>query len=556
MGSIGTCCCPPGPCDDCEGSPSETYKMTLTIGGMHPHSITKRFARPGVGSVCPMIWTAAYSIGIGGSPVAGDVITLAPFVNVTVTAGMISGGTIPDEIAAALNNDPALNIYGPESWIVSGGAVEGWSALPGLSVTNQPGSTLTVTVTALSPTPPDLHQSQTVAIWLVGTPAFLPSDFVIHCTYGPVTVSLAGVVTLNDFAEAIRSALAAAAATVEEAEVTYARSGSVVTATAAPGVPFYMGFVSTNFPPNGQITVGGVAVRISRAVGDVRSLKIPGDMTLASACCATRQIVCCGTDTQFWSSPVFASRTFRGESHIDYDDRVLQWCNPPAPDLPFQAKNGRYWKLDHISDNYLSYGCRRRINSVVLQICPIDSYGEELWQILCTVSYNTVLSIYWSNREDVFEDAYDIFCNTKTCIGYYRLSAVGCVEDFIFENNGCGTGSYLTTPVTSVPYATETSRLPSGVPVNGCPPQVTVYTHSETRQIFVPRTCDLSTLVFPKTQATPCPSPNSGGSPCVGWQFPGFSLPYSMAVTGGDASSFTVHEPLAYDDWSIDLVDL
>jgi len=555
--NIQGCQCCDGECDGCTGSSSTTYKMTLTIGGMHPHTITKRFAKPSVSSVCPMIWQAAYRITLAGSPVAGDVISLAPFVTVVITADMISTGTIPAAIAAALNNDPALNIYGPESWVVSAGAVEGWSALPSLSVTNQPESTLTVTVTALSPAPPDLHQPQTVAIWLVGSPTFLPSSFVLHCTYGPVTVSLAGVVTLTDFAEAIRSALASAAATVEEGEVSYTRSGTVVTATAPAGVPFYMGFSASNNPPNGQIGVGGVAVRISRAVGNVRSLRIPADMTAESACCATRQIVCCGTDNQFWSSPVFASRTFRGESHIDYDDRVLQWCNPPAPDLPFQAKNGRYWTLDHISDNYLSYGCRRRINGVGLEICPFVSYtGELLWRITCTISYNTVLSIYWANREDVFEDAYDIFCNVKTCIGYYRLSAVGCVEDFIFENNGCGTGGYLTTPVTSVPYATETSRLPTGVPINGCPPQVTVYTHSETRQIFVPRTCDLSTLVFPKTQTTPCPSPNSGGSPCVGWQFPGFSLPYSMAVTGGDASSFTVHEPLAYDDWSIDLVDL
>ncbi len=557
LGCVESCLCEPEPCQDCEGTPSETHKMTLTIGGMHPHTITKRFARPAVGSVCPMIWQAAYRISLAGSPVAGDVISLAPFVTVTVTADMISTGTIPAAIAAALNNDPVLNIFGPESWVVSAGAVEGWSALPALSVTNQPGSTLTVTVTALSPTPPDLHQSQTVAIWLVGTPAFLPASCVIHCTYGPVTVPLTGVVTLADFAEAIRVALAAAAATVENGEVSYTRSGTVVTATAPAGVPFYMGFSSSNSPPNGQIVVGGVAVRISRAVGDVRSLKIPADMEASNACCATRVIVCCGTDTQFWSPPVFASRTFRGESHIDFDNRVLEWCDPPAPALPFQAKNGRYWKLDHVSDNYVSYGCRRRINSVALEICPFDSYtGEELWKITCTISYNTVLSIYWANREDVFEDAFDAYCNVKSCIGFYRLSAVDCVVDFVFENNGCGTGSYATTPVTSVPFATATSLSGTGVPINGCPPQATVYTHSETRQIFVPRNCDLSTLVFPKTQTTPCPSPNSGGSPCVGWQFPGFPLPYSMSVTGGDASSFTVHEPLAYDDWTIDLLDL
>lgn len=557
LGCIESCLCEPEPCQDCEGTPSETYKMTLTIGGMHPHTITKRFARPAVGSVCPMIWQAAYRISLGGSPVAGDVISLAPFVTVTVTADMISTGTIPAAIAAALNNDPALNIFGPDSWVVSSGAVEGWSALPALLVTRQPGSSLTVTVTFLAPPAPDLHQPQTVAIWLMGTPAFLPASFVIHCTYGPVTVPLAGVVTLADFAEAIRVALAAAAPTVEEGEVSYTRSGTVVTATAPAGVPFYMGFSASNSPPNGQILVGGVAVRISRAVGDVRSLKIPGDMLAANACCATRVVVCCGTDMQFWSAPVIQSRQYRQEAHLGFDNRVLIWCNPPPPNLPFQKKVGRYQKLDHIADSFVSWGCRRRINGYSLEVCPFDSYtGEELWKITATVSYNIVLTTYWARRDDVFEESYFEDCNVKDCRGFYRFDSVDCVTQFVAEANGCGPGGYLTTPVTSVPLATQTTPMPPGLPVLGCPPNVVVSPHSETRQIFVPRNCKLSTLVFPKTQLTPCVVTSSSFWPCVRWDYTPWLEPYPLEVTGGDVSSFTLHEPLAYDDWTIELLDL
>ena len=533
--------------------------MTFTVGGMHPHSITKRFSRLAVSSSCPMIWQAAYRISLAGTPVAGDVISLAPFVTVTVTAGMISGGTIPDEIAAALNNDPALNIFGPASWIVSAGAVEGWSALPALLVTNQPGSTLTVTVTFLAPTAPDLHQSQTVDIWLVGTPAFLPASFDIRCTYGSVTVSLTGVVTLTDFAEAIRVALVAAAATVENGEVSYSRSGTVVTATAAAGVPFYMGFSSTNNPANGQITVGGVVVRISRAVGDVRSLKIPSDFLLANACCESRYIEVCGTDTQFWSNPVFASRTMRHEHHSSSDNRVTETCNPPAPDLPFTSKNGQYTKLDHVGDYFVSFGCRRRINKISLQVCAVNSYSsEELWRILCTVSYNIVTSTYGAGHNVIFEEAFSQQCFSKACIGVYRTVAVGCVYSDDTAGNSCGVGGYITTPVTSVPYATQTTPAGSGDPTTGirCPPAVFVSTHVENREIFVPRNCDISALVFPKTQTLPCPSPTPSLAACVGWQFPGYAVPYPMTLTSGSDASFTVHEPLAYDDWTIELLDL
>lgn len=531
--------------------------MTLTVGGMHPHSITKRFSRITTAGSCPMIWQAAYQINLSGTAVAGDVISLAPFVTVTVTAGMISAGTIPDAIADALNADDTTGIFGPASWVLSGGAVQGWSPLPALVVTNQPGSTLVVSVAALSPPAPDLHQPQTVIISLTGTATSLPASFVLHCTYGPVTVDLTGVATLVDFAEAIRVALAAGASTVEVGEVSYSRSGTTVTATAAAGVPFVLGFDSTNVTANGRQTFGNVTVRINQSVANVRSLKIPSDFLPANACCESRIIAVCGTDTQFWSDPVIESREFRGEVHSTFDNRVNEYCEAPFPELPFLSKNGRYIKLDHVADRFVSWGCRRRINSVAIQICAVTGYtGEPLWRIICSISYNVVLSTYWSVHDVIFEDAYDIFCNVKDCVGYYRLDATDCVFSEDVETNGCGVGGYLTTPITTVPYAATSSLSGTGLPINGCPPQATVYTHSETREILVDRTCDLTELVFPKTRTAPCSS--SEWIPCIRWDFDGFLYPYAhlMSITSGDASSFVVHDPLSMDDWTINLVEL